>query len=370
MRKHFGKENSISQLNSIVKNTGLKFEFGFNESLEKPNFNDLKSIEKICIDLINSELPVYINEDIKIEQDLEKGKISYPLRVLKDVLYPLNVRIVTVGDKWANFFIGTKNENNSGELCCGTHATNTKQLNDFVITGLNINGDSTYEIEAVTLEKAKEARKNDKQVLDYFNEMLELHIEKEKNLNSSTLNELHCLMNQIADRSILIEKIFQNKPVSYITLQTVKEESIKYRPSKIKLQEILKKFFEQEICCDKYSAQFATVISAINPKSNIDLKFLAFESTLNHHMVVSVLKRIQNIYPALILFNKYRGTYFFYSTEEIEKNEHLNEYLKNIETKILRENINSELLEEKPNYRVLKCPVLNDFGTQRDYFVF
>ncbi len=154
IRHHFNNENSIIQLNSIVKDESLKFEFTFNQSLRQPNLTDIKSIEGICQDLINKSLNIYTSDTIR--NNLDEIKLNYPVRKLKDVLYPLDLRIVSIGISWSDFTgKNIKSElesasDYSAELCCGTHASNTNQLKQFVITHLNVNGDSTFEIDALT----------------------------------------------------------------------------------------------------------------------------------------------------------------------------------------------------------------------------
>ncbi len=232
IRSHYKNEHSIIQLNSTVKNNGIKFEFSFNQHLTKPTSNDMQSIETICKKLIEKSMPIFINENV----DFEKTNMNYfyPVRTLKDVLYPFKVRVVSIGAPWSSF---TESKNisekilseidYSAELCCGTHAENTSQLADFSITYFNSNGDSTFEIEACTSSTALQVRKNDQLVNKYFNEMVDLFKLTNKSELDLTKAELNYLFNQIADRSILIENIFKQQPVSYSLKMTVKEESIK-----------------------------------------------------------------------------------------------------------------------------------------------
>lgn len=247
IRKHYKNENSILQTNSLVKNNSFKFEFKFNEIISKPSLNDLQKIQFICNDLVQKSIPIFIQDKVSIENENE---FNFPLRKLNDILYPRKLRIVSIGSNWNGFLHkenNQKNEDFSAELCCGTHATNTGQLKQILLTSFNIIGDSSFEIEGTTSEHAREAQENDKMVLKYLNEMIEMY--KQKSLNESSLNtwEIHNYLNQIADRSIQIENIFKTKITSYLTMQHVKTESSKYRPSKSVLQNSLRKYFEEEL---------------------------------------------------------------------------------------------------------------------------
>lgn len=127
-------------MSSSVKATGLKFEFSFSEILDKPTSSDIGSIQAILRNLIEQELPIYTCETASLESDLAMCEQT-PLRRLKDVLYPLKVRVVSVGAPWQSFVqLGNERDDFSAELCCGSHANNTKQLKEIVIRSFSANG--------------------------------------------------------------------------------------------------------------------------------------------------------------------------------------------------------------------------------------
>lgn len=119
-----------------MRNTGLKFEFSFSERLEKPTSDDIAEIEKIMKDLIKKQLPIYSIESANL--DLKLRTNSFPLRKLKDILYPLKVRVVSMGSEWTDDEL--VEEDSSAELCCGTHASNTGQLKEIVVRSFSPNG--------------------------------------------------------------------------------------------------------------------------------------------------------------------------------------------------------------------------------------
>ena len=105
--------------------------------------------------MIKKALNIYTTDNVR--NNLDEIKLKYPLRKLNDVLYPLELRVVSIGTDWTNFSNSSTNNTSSelnsdysAELCCGTHAANTSQLEEFVITHFSINGDSSFEIDACT----------------------------------------------------------------------------------------------------------------------------------------------------------------------------------------------------------------------------
>ncbi len=119
IRKHYGNENAIIQTSSHVKDKTLRLEFKFFENLKKPSIQDMPGIESICAQLIKDSLNIYVTDDVDLNED--NVVFNYPLRKLKDVLYPSKVRVVSIGTDWKNFVADkrTTNADYSAELCCG-----------------------------------------------------------------------------------------------------------------------------------------------------------------------------------------------------------------------------------------------------------
>ena len=369
IRSYYKNESSIIQVNSLVKNNNLKLEFKFNQNLIKPSLDDLKGIESICKSLIEKSLPVYTVDNVEYD---DGEQVKYPVRKLNNILYPIKLRVVSVGARWDEF----KNEKSksnpdySAELCCGTHASNTSQLENLLISRFNVVGDSSFEIEASTSNFASEMNKNDQALLEHLNEIVEIYKKSKETPNLTTL-ETYTYLNQMAVLQIKISEIFKHKEVSYLVMHHVKSESVKYRPSKYGLQQILKKYFDEELGSDLKLASNSAVISSINPKSSLSMKFLAFDSTLDHQQIVNVIKKVQDVYPVLTIYNRQKGVYFFYSKNPIESDKELEEYFDSAQEKILRENSGSVLLEKNSCYRIIKAnPTLNDLRMGDSYFSF
>lgn len=256
-------------------------------------------------------------------------------------------------------------------LTKGTHAENTKQLVDLKINKFTVVGDSSYEIEASTSEYALERINNDKRVLELMVEVNEIHQERLKHEKSMNTLENLIIHNRIAEKLIQIEKIFKEDNVSYVTVQHVKKKSTSYRPSKSKLQNLLKKYFDEELGENSKLASNTAVISSINPKSSINIKFLAFDTILTYSEVLNVIQKVENIHPVLVVYNKYRGDYFFYSTSSIDQNIEIKEYFNSAVNSILTNNSSASLKESSDNYRVIRCSSsLNDLRHSDSYFTF
>ena len=232
-------------------------------------------------------------------------------------------------------------------------------------------GDSSYEIEASTSEYALERVGNDKKVLELMGQVHELNDEKSKNEKSLSTLENLTIHNAIAEKLIQIERIFKEENVSYITMQNVKKDSSSYRPSKYKLQNLLKKYFDEELIENSKLASNTAVISSINPKSSINIKFLAFDTILSYIEVLNVLKKVENVHPVLVVYNKYRGDYFFYATSSIDQNMEIKEYFDSAQHSILSGNSSASLKESTDNYRIIRCSSsLNDLRHSNSYFTF
>ena len=202
-------------------------------------------------------------------------------------------------------------------------------------------------------------------------EVNEIHEERVKNEKSMNTLENLIIHNRMAEKLIQIEKIFKEDNVSYVTVQNVKKKSTSYRPSKSKLQNLLKKYFDEELGENSKLASNTAVISSINPKSSINIKFLAFDTILTYSEVLNVIRKVENIHPVLVVYNKFRGDYFFYSTSSIDQNIEIKEYFDSAINSILTNNSSASLKESSDNHRVIRCSSsLNDLRHSDSYFTF
>jgi alanyl-tRNA synthetase len=232
-------------------------------------------------------------------------------------------------------FLGENNELYSGELCCGTHASNTGQLGKLLLTGFTVVGDSTFELDGCVSDHSLTVEQKDKLVLEKLERMRELNKLKS---GQQSPKESHETANQIAQLSSQIEEIFKQDETSYLTLQRVKQEAIEFRPSKNLLSSLLKKYVETELKKDDKNRQF-----------------LMFESILVPDAIVNgVLKKATNLPEELIFYNKYRAQFILYSSKG-----NSDEYFNMVQEKILKDHPRASVSDSSKKHRIIKCS-LND----------
>ncbi len=108
IRRLFNNESCVLQTGSQVSPSSFKLEFKFNEILvEKLTPSDLTKIQSFCNELIEKKLAIYLTENVNLESVAENKSSKYPVRMLNDVLYPVKVRVVSVGEKIENFNKGS-----------------------------------------------------------------------------------------------------------------------------------------------------------------------------------------------------------------------------------------------------------------------
>lgn len=150
-----GKEPTmaVDQKGSLVDEFKLRFDFSWNGPLTP---EQLKEVEKLCVERIEKEVPV----DAYVAPLADAEKIS-SLRAVFGEKYPDPVRVVSVSnhpipEMLANPQDSTWNEY-SVEFCGGTHLTNTKEAQAFVLLSEEGIAKGIRRIVAVTMGDAKKA---------------------------------------------------------------------------------------------------------------------------------------------------------------------------------------------------------------------
>lgn len=138
----------VQQAGSLVTDNSLRFDFNHFESVSS---KDLKKIEFIVNEKINSFLPVNTNE-----MSLDDAKQCGAIGLFEDK-YGSKVRVVSAGDY-------------SRELCGGIHVKNTGEIGAFHIVSENGVAAGVRRIEAITgaavLQKLKDSEKIIKQTAE------------------------------------------------------------------------------------------------------------------------------------------------------------------------------------------------------------
>jgi hypothetical protein len=240
----------------------LKFEFLLKTNVDLTSNGPIDNIERLCQSLIEKNLEINATEI-----DYEKAIENKTLRKLPDVLYPLRVRVVNIGEQTTGDF--------SAELCCGTHARNTQQLENFKIINFQARSDGYYEIDACTSDKASSIATNEKLLEDFYSEI--------KSTDQSTYAGMH----RASVLSTQIELLQQNMIMSYIFMKNLALNMLDYRPSKRKLERELTKYFEDAL------------------KSLTDGNCLVYESILFYEQALSAFNKT-GYNQDIILFNRFR----------------------------------------------------------------
>jgi alanyl-tRNA synthetase len=154
-QRESGKDSSalVDQKGSLVDEFKLRFDFSWNGALMP---EQLAEVEKLCSERIEKEIPV----EAYVAPLGDAEKIS-SLRAVFGEKYPDPVRVVSVTDRpitdmLANPQDSTWNEY-SVEFCGGTHLTNTKEAEAFVLLSEEGIAKGIRRIVAVTQKDAKKA---------------------------------------------------------------------------------------------------------------------------------------------------------------------------------------------------------------------
>lgn len=144
----------VFQESSHVSASNLKCELG--AIGKRISLSQLESVEELIRNVIRSNVP--------IETDHVSAHELYAinnLTTLPGATYPdENIRVLRVRD--------TANGFESIEPCCGTHATNTSELDDFCFTAMKVANSSSYHITAVAGRLVDAFKRREKEFLQQY----------------------------------------------------------------------------------------------------------------------------------------------------------------------------------------------------------
>lgn len=138
------------QKSSAVNNDYLKIELAIlGPKLNENNLTELEKLVQQCIQDNPLERKVRIINSQELES--ESNVIMVPGEIYPDA----GIRVINFGDF-------------SKELCCGTHAFNTRELINFAFLNIKSTGRSTYVFTATTGQKATDAILRGDKILDHL----------------------------------------------------------------------------------------------------------------------------------------------------------------------------------------------------------
>lgn len=197
--------NTIKQAGSYVDDEKLRFDFTYSGKMTDEK---LLEVENFANEMINKEL-IVSTEIMPLEKAKKMGAMA-----LFSEKYGQTVRVVKIGK--------------SIELCGGTHASNTKEINHLAISACESKGSNIYRIEAVTGDRIEQTLFV--AIKPYNDEMIKLLIKAREILdearNSGIKLEFDVDINNDKPTSYK-DIIFNRNELQYVQ-QEVKELEKKY----------------------------------------------------------------------------------------------------------------------------------------------
>jgi alanyl-tRNA synthetase len=154
------------QKGSLVDSEKLRFDFAWNSSL---SIDQISQVENLVNQQISSNLSVFAQN-----LPLSTAGQIYGLRRVFGENYPDPVRVLSIGASIEDLQTDSKNEkwkNYSIEFCGGTHISNTKEAEDFVIVEESGISKGIRRIIGLTRDAAKAARRKSSDILNRLSEM-------------------------------------------------------------------------------------------------------------------------------------------------------------------------------------------------------
>ncbi|KAJ6633275.1 Alanine--tRNA ligase, mitochondrial [Pseudolycoriella hygida] len=190
----------VFQQSSHVSAANLKCEFGVIG--KRIRLEQLEQIERLIQKVIQSAIPI----DVQFLSAHDLYALNN-LTTVPGATYPENdIRILRIKDE--------VNEFESIEPCCGTHAKNTSELEDFCFTYIKVNNSASYDITAVAGRLAESIKQNGKHFLQTY-EMFKnkVYLDNDEDGCVALETEASQIKRQLAD-----------SPIPYITSSTITSE--------------------------------------------------------------------------------------------------------------------------------------------------
>lgn len=263
----------LFQLSSHVTSNELKCELG--SVGERIDLNKLAKIETTIQNVIQSKNPIET-----------KFLMAHDLYALDNVtiipgeIYPdENIRVLTMKDPTMDFV--------SIEPCCGTHAQNTADLEDFCFTSFKYSGGS-YNVTAVTGSLVRQLRENEQHFLNKF------ECFKHKLNDDNSLDEWQCIESEAKELS----KELADIQMPYITKSKITAEMEKIKKNIVILQkDQWRKIITNElteVLIKRDQNKETCIIHALNTQDGLDGSLLDDAEQVCHDLPVMLLNISKN----------------------------------------------------------------------------
>lgn len=199
--------NSVDQKGSLVDSGKLRFDFSQKKALSVKEVADTETIVKEFVDMKFCVFTQVI--------PLADAKAIHSLRAVFGEIYPDPVRVVSIGVP-ANEMVKDPTDKAwssiSVEFCGGTHLSNTKEAEDFVIVEEGALSTGVRRITAYTRKAAQEVRKIGEQFLKRLGEMEKMESSVLPDVVPGLVNEVNeavmsaVLKSELRDRLMTLSK--------------------------------------------------------------------------------------------------------------------------------------------------------------------
>lgn len=177
---------AVYQKSSMVTENDLKLEVGiYGLRLDQKKIEEIEGLVRNVIKSKSRVTHICINSQQLLKMD--------EITMIPGEIYPENnLRVVEINACNLNFM--------SRELCCGTHATNTRQLLDFCIVDVKSGTRGGYIFYGITGTKAELAHLNGNQILDDVDK-IKLDLQNGKSKIENLLSRVQQLRKKIEQKS-------------------------------------------------------------------------------------------------------------------------------------------------------------------------
>lgn len=283
--------STVMQSGSYNDENGLRMDFTFNRNVTQL---ELDQVQDLVLAKIKKQIPRevhFCNMDDAINK---YGALAFFADKYDDI-----VRVVKFGDF-------------SAELCGGTHVPNTKDIEDFIITGIESKGSGLFRIKCLTSHQT---------VGDYLNHQFQTYFAEVTTIMNKYNQTKDLLVN--ADLMDILTKI-KNVEINKKNLEPIKE-LVK------SCQEVYKKYEKQvnDLVVAAKLARFKDLTPIVNENGVNEIKLfttdlnlndlkqladqlrnqfadviiiLGSETSTDNFIIVSVSDEIKHLYPAIEIF--------------------------------------------------------------------
>lgn len=265
----------VFQQSSHVSHLNLKCELG--TIGKRLSIQQLDMVERLIRNVIASKVPIETHRLAVHELYALDNLTTVPGATYPD----LDIRVLKVIDQTSGFV--------SIEPCCGTHAKNTAELNDFCFTSFKLTNNGTYDIVAISGPLVHAAKEKEKEFLHKF----ELFKGRVKNENN-TEEEWRLIQVEVGE----IKKELAKNQLPYLTKSKILseleeiEKSIRLAQRMLLRRSILCEM--QEVLALRIKNNDSFIVHVLNTPNALDNALMLEAERMCHDLPVILLNVANN----------------------------------------------------------------------------